>query len=70
LQGLKQDVSVKWTEQQQAAIDRVQRWLRGGTGGVFKLFGYAGTGKTTLLKHLVDQHEGAALPDVDEVRGR
>jgi ABC-type molybdate transport system ATPase subunit len=41
-----------WTGQQLAAIERVEAWLRRGGDGVFKLFGYAGTGKTELLKRI------------------
>lgn len=46
---------MNWSPQQNAAIDAVGRWLRcTGDQQVFSLFGYAGTGKTTLAKHLAE----------------
>lgn len=41
-----------WSPQQQTALDRVGRWLQTKDKPVFQLAGYAGTGKTTLAKHL------------------
>ena len=41
-----------WSIQQQTALDRVGRWLKTRDKPVFQLAGYAGTGKTTLAKHL------------------
>lgn len=42
-----------WSPQQQDAIGRVQAWLTDSTAPqVFRLFGYAGTGKTTLARYL------------------
>lgn len=44
-----------WTPQQDAALVRVQDWLNGPKDKqVFRLFGFAGTGKSTLAKHLGD----------------
>src|SRR3954470_2224245 len=47
---------------QDAALRAVGEWLktRPGRGGnqVFRLFGYAGTGKTTLARHLAESVEG------------
>lgn len=42
-----------FSPQQQAAVDAVKAWLADPVSQVFRLFGYAGTGKTTLAKHLV-----------------
>lgn len=42
---------MKWSPQQDEALRRVADWLRRGDQQVFRLFGYAGTGKTTLAKH-------------------
>lgn len=46
----------EWSPQQAEALSRVRAWLceeaRGTGPQVFKLFGYAGTGKSTLAKHV------------------
>src|SRR5262245_7754701 len=40
-----------WSSQQEAALNAVGEWLRDENGPqIFRLFGYAGTGKTTLAK--------------------
>jgi exodeoxyribonuclease-5 len=50
---------------QEAALAAVARWLkdRPGDGAppVFRLFGYAGTGKTTLAKHIAESVDGKVL---------
>lgn len=43
---------MKWSGQQVKAIDAVNRWLIEKDQPVFRLFGYAGVGKTTLAMHL------------------
>lgn len=45
---------MEWSPIQCKALDEVGEWLKTGPDGqqVFRLFGYAGTGKTTLAKHL------------------
>lgn len=51
-----------WSPQQVAAIDQVRNWLASEDGPqVFHLFGYAGTGKTTLARHLVSEISGLVL---------
>ena len=45
---------MKWSPQQDAALKAVSRWLKDPHSQVFRLFGYAGTGKTTLAKHLAE----------------
>ncbi len=52
-----------FSPQQDAALRAVSDWLkaRPGTGStpqVFRLFGFAGTGKTTLARHLAESVEG------------
>ncbi len=48
-----------WSPQQAAAIREVKRWLDDySQPPVFRLFGFAGTGKTTLAKHLADNVSG------------
>lgn len=44
-----------WSAEQQSALDAVGRWLKAGAPQVFRLYGYAGTGKTTLARHLAHQ---------------
>lgn len=53
---------MSWSPQQDAAIRDVQAWLADPSGQqVFRLFGYAGTGKTTLAKELAGSVKGAVL---------
>ena len=52
-----------FTPHQDAALKAVADWLkakpgRNGTPPVFRLFGYAGTGKTTLARHIADGVDG------------
>ena len=47
--------------QQDAALLAVSRWLKAGRPQVFRLFGYAGTGKTTLARHVADGVDGDVL---------
>ena len=53
----------QFTPQQDAALQAAAQWLNAkpglnGTPQVFRLFGYAGTGKTTLAKHLAEHVDG------------
>jgi exodeoxyribonuclease-5 len=53
----------EFTPQQDQALRAVSNWLkaRPGTGStpqVFRLFGYAGTGKTTLARHVAESVDG------------
>jgi ATP-dependent exoDNAse (exonuclease V) alpha subunit len=55
-----------FTPHQDEALKVVGAWLRanpgqGGTPQVFRLFGYAGTGKTTLARHLAQAVDGKVL---------
>ena len=43
---------MQWSPQQDAALTEVSRWLKADDRQVFRLFGYAGAGKTTLAKHI------------------
>ena len=47
-----------WSPQQDAALTAVSRWLKAGKPQVFRLFGYAGTGKTTLARHIAESVDG------------
>lgn len=42
---------MEWSPQQTQALDNVGQWLRERNEPVFSVFGYAGTGKTTLAIH-------------------
>src|SRR5262252_4805239 len=54
-----------FTPHQEEALAAVARWLKAGPGSgapqVFRLFGYAGTGKTTLARHIADDVDGKVL---------
>ncbi|SCY34940.1 ATP-dependent DNA helicase [Microvirga guangxiensis] len=47
-----------WSPQQDAALKAVADWLKRGDRPVFRLFGYAGTGKTTLARHIAEGVDG------------
>jgi hypothetical protein len=48
-----------WTPQQDAALVAANEWLHDRNGPqVFRLFGYAGVGKTTLAVHLGNTASG------------
>ncbi|WP_457300509.1 ATP-dependent DNA helicase [Phyllobacterium sp. P5_D12] len=44
--------------QQDEALRAVSKWLKDGRSPIFRLFGYAGTGKTTLARHFAEHIEG------------
>jgi exodeoxyribonuclease-5 len=44
--------------QQDDALQAVARWLKTGRPQIFRLFGYAGTGKTTLARYFAENVEG------------
>jgi len=53
----------QFSPHQDHALNAVAEWLKAkpganGTPQVFRLFGYAGTGKTTLARHLAEQADG------------
>ena len=50
---------MKLSPQQDDALTRVSEWLKRGDQPVFRLFGYAGTGKTTLARHFAEGIDGA-----------
>jgi exodeoxyribonuclease-5 len=49
---------MNWSPQQDAALSEVARWLQAGQPQLFRLFGYAGTGKTTLARHIAEAVDG------------
>jgi len=52
---------MRFSPQQDDALRAVSRWLQEGDQQIFRLFGYAGTGKTTLAKHLAEGVSGTVL---------
>ncbi|MEX3010021.1 ATP-dependent RecD-like DNA helicase [Hoeflea sp. TYP-13] len=49
---------MQFSSQQDEALKAVSKWLKQGQGPLFRLFGYAGTGKTTLARHFAEQVDG------------
>ena len=47
-----------WSPQQDTALKAVSAWLKAADRPVFRLFGYAGTGKTTLAKQIAEDAPG------------
>ena len=52
---------LKFSPEQDRALLDVTRWLEGGDSQVYRLFGYAGTGKTTLARHIAENIDGDVL---------
>lgn len=53
---------MEWSQQQADALKAVDKWLKNKRGPqVFRLFGYAGCGKTTLAKHIAEGVDGQVL---------
>ncbi len=51
-----------WTKAQDEALKAVASWLAAKDGPqLFRLFGYAGAGKSTLARHLADHVEGLVI---------
>ena len=52
-----------FTPHQDASLTAASNWLKGvrGRSSIFRLFGYAGTGKTTLVKHIAEGVDGKVL---------
>lgn len=52
---------MQFSTQQDEALKAVSRWLKEPGSQVFRLFGYAGTGKTTLARHFAEEVDGDVL---------
>ena len=52
---------MQFSAEQDDALVAVSNWLKQGYPQVFRLFGYAGTGKTTLARHLAEGVDGDVL---------
>jgi len=49
---------MQWSPDQDRALVAISDWLKRGETPYFSLGGYAGTGKTTLAKHIAENHGG------------
>ena len=52
---------MSWSPGQDAALKAVSAWIKRGEPQVFRMFGYAGTGKTTLAKQIAEDVEGGVV---------
>jgi exodeoxyribonuclease-5 len=52
---------MEFSPQQDEALKAVSKWLREGQTPIFRLFGFAGTGKTTLARHFAEHVDGDVL---------
>lgn len=52
---------MEWSREQQDALASVKSWLDRGGEGVYRLFGYAGTGKTTIAKEFASGLSGTTV---------
>lgn len=52
---------MQWSPQQDQALRAVASWYRGRKSPLFRLFGYAGTGKTSLARHFAESVDGEVL---------
>jgi exodeoxyribonuclease V len=52
---------MKFSPEQDGALIAVKHWLEKGESQIFRLFGYAGTGKTTLARHIAEHVDGRVL---------
>ncbi|TPW32917.1 ATP-dependent DNA helicase [Pararhizobium mangrovi] len=49
---------MEFSPQQDEALKAVSKWLKEGRQPIFRLFGYAGTGKTTLARYFAEHVDG------------
>ncbi|MET3660761.1 ATP-dependent DNA helicase [Aquamicrobium ahrensii] len=49
---------MQFSPQQDEALKAVAKWLKAGRPQLFRLFGYAGTGKTTLARYFAEHVDG------------
>lgn len=49
---------MRFSPQQDRALRAVSKWLSEGRSQIFRLFGYAGTGKTTLARYFAEHVDG------------
>lgn len=63
ISGASSGESTRWSPQQVKALQQIDRWLKNPNSKqqVFTMFGFAGTGKTTLAQHIASQVDGPVL---------
>lgn len=49
---------MQFSPEQDMALQSVSKWLKEGQSPIFRLFGYAGTGKTTLARYFAEHVDG------------
>jgi exodeoxyribonuclease-5 len=47
-----------WSPEQERALSAVAAWLKEPRAQLFRLFGYVGTGKSTLARHIAESVDG------------
>ncbi|ACK51079.1 conserved hypothetical protein; putative deoxyribonuclease [Methylocella silvestris BL2] len=52
---------MSWSPQQERALKSVAEWVKRGEPQVFRLFGYAGVGKTTLARRIAEDVDGETI---------
>ncbi|WP_421724136.1 ATP-dependent DNA helicase [Bauldia sp.] len=52
---------MQWSNEQDAALGAIASWLKSPDRPIFRLFGYAGTGKTTLARHIAESVDGTTV---------
>ena len=52
---------MKLTDDQEKSYDKIMKWMAGSGDWCFKLAGFAGTGKTTLLQHIINGMDDVPL---------
>src|SRR5690606_14303727 len=57
-QNLVSGGTMRFSPQQDRALRAVSKWLSEGRSQIFRLFGYAGTGKTTLARYFAEHVDG------------
>ncbi|ATQ67654.1 MULTISPECIES: ATP-dependent DNA helicase [Methylosinus] len=50
-----------WSPEQERALSAVAAWLKEPRAQLFRLFGYAGTGKSTLARHIAESVDGEVV---------
>ena len=58
---MSESIPTRFAPQQEEALKAIAHWLKDGEPQVFRLFGYAGTGKTTLARRIADDVDGEVV---------